>query len=266
MSSLLSGQHGAVIQFFAKNSSAQDKVFRAIYYFGMYVKWQAQQNGHTKDTLATISRVASSAGRWRKMQRMLKSPNLWRNVIIMALKFNFSNPTLIEVAKLISKVAGTLYITFDHLKYLFRIGLWHPKSKEQREWAFWFGSLSWLLDISFDTLWRVMRLGQVAGKRETGERKQKVNKEQNAHYRRVIKNMFDLPCVLYSLKWCGVETWSPGLIGIFGTIVSLMPLYEIWPQANDNKKQLRPKEGKQIRTERYTGAVVHPRVERYTNG
>jgi len=166
MSSFLEGKPGLVIEFFAKNASAQDKVFRAIYYFGMYVKWQAQRNGYTKDTLDTISRVASSAGRWRKMQRMLKSSDLWRNVIIMWLKLDFSNPTLIQAAKFFSKLFGTLYITFDHLKYLFRIGIWRPKSKGQREWAFWLGALWWLLDISFDTLWRITRLGRINGERE----------------------------------------------------------------------------------------------------
>lgn len=228
----MDGNTGAILKFFATNAKAHDRVTCAISYFGAVAEWQAKRVGYHPTVIKTIQDTASSAGSWRKIQRLFKSPNAWRNVIIMAMKMDFS---MKKILSFLTDLFGSLYLIFDHMKYFHRVGIWRPTSKQQKDRVWWFTALFWCLETTFDFLGSIVQLGRILNNIEKGDKTNKTQKERDRLYRRVIKNFLDFPCAFQALKWFGVENWPIQIVGILGTIVGLLPLYDIWPKSIDSK-------------------------------
>ncbi|KAG0359573.1 peroxisomal biogenesis factor 11 [Gamsiella multidivaricata] len=226
---------------FTATTVGRDKLYRAVQYFSRFLAWYLMRQGYSKETVVRFNNLKKSLALSRKLMRIGKPIEHVESAVLASnIKDEFLR--FCSVGKQLS-YAG--YLTYDALIFLDGAGAYRFQNiKRYNELA----SKFWLSGILFSFVIGLYRTRQIQIRRETamrGLRHQGENekstartelqglaREQHGVNKQLLQDGLDALIPSSSLNYVDLDD---GVVGLIGTVTSIMGAQTQWAKVNKAK-------------------------------
>ncbi|OGM42639.1 peroxin PEX11-2 [Aspergillus bombycis] len=213
---------------FAATTVGRDKLLRTAQYFSQFYIWQLYRRKHQPSAIDSYIALWTQLGTTRKILRI---GNFLENLQTLARVLSNKNPSE-PVLKFLA-IGGQLgfggYLVFDNITALKAIGIYKLPSSERLEILadkFWAAGLICSIMTGIYTLLHSQsqqRTKPEEGERESNDKKRAM--ERSAAWIQLISDLCDLTV---PAKGLGVPVLDDGLVGMAGTVSSLIGVRNQW--------------------------------------
>ncbi|KAG0223024.1 peroxisomal biogenesis factor 11 [Mortierella sp. GBAus27b] len=226
---------------FTATTAGRDKLYRTVQYFSRFLAWYVARLGATKETVARFNNLKKALGLSRKLMRIGKPIEHVEAAVVAATALSDKMLLVSIVGKQLS-YAG--YLTYDALIFLDGAGAYKFKEiKRYNELANKF----WLAGILFSILTglyktrriQIRRGAAVRNLKQSGEKEgdkshahtelKAIAKEQRDVNWQLLQDALDALIPSSSLGYVNLDD---GIVGLVGTITSIMGAQTQWAKVN----------------------------------
>ncbi|RDW81150.1 PEX11 family protein [Aspergillus mulundensis] len=223
--------HPALAQYlrFAATTVGRDKLLRTLQYFSRFYAWYLYRTNQPQTAIAPYNAVKKQFGTTRKILRIGKFIEHLKAAALAADNKGPIDPVLRYLA--IGRQLGYAgYLSLDTVTVLDAIGvrkLANIKRLQDSAYRAWFSGLACSVLAGVYTLWRLGEKQKTLDLKE-GEgvvEAKKLEKERSAARVQLISDLCDLTIPVSAI---GLANLDDGLVGIAGTISSLIGVWSQW--------------------------------------
>ncbi|CAO1633925.1 unnamed protein product [Sympodiomycopsis kandeliae] len=223
---------------FWSTTVGRDKTYRTVQYFARFLAWYEYRKGATKETVARLTNLKSSLALSRKLMRVGK----FLEHLQAALKATSIQDPFVSYTALARQLSYAAYLTFDTLQwvhgskaYTFQTETYKKIAKRASQ--FWLAGLVFsLISGSYKTNALRQRRAAASRPRATAEKEaerkvelQQIKKEQGAVRWQMVQDALD---ALNPATGADILSIDDGVIGLAGTVTSIMGGYTQWTAVN----------------------------------
>ncbi|KAF2635615.1 peroxisomal biogenesis factor 11 [Massarina eburnea CBS 473.64] len=213
---------------FVATTVGRDKVLRTLQYFSRFLSWYLYRTNHAASAIAPFETTKKQFGLARKLLRVGKFVEHFKAAAI-ASDAKSMDPVL-RFTTIGRQLGYAGYMLFDNAVVLDATSI-HKFSSSQRllreAYRAWFTGISFSVASSLYALYKLRERGAAISEKD-GEgvvEKKKVDKEANAVKIQLLSDLCDITIPASALGW--VE-FDDGLVGLAGTVSSLLGVYSQW--------------------------------------
>jgi len=224
-----------------KKTDGRDKLYRLIAYGSKIPIHILKQNGGDKDTIQRLTKGASAVGQTRKLMRMFRSLEYTQEFLkAFLVKDEFE-----RYSGLLKNFLLAVWMVADHIQWLNKAGylkLTDTKKLDEIHSKAWFYGLFFGILLSAYKLKAVVEQLTTArhslrvaesndskdGKATASGKLRELEGKQFKTAQGLAKSLLDIIIPAARLEWLPV---SDGVVGLAGTITSVMGIYDTWPAA-----------------------------------
>ncbi|CAI7629277.1 unnamed protein product [Penicillium palitans] len=214
---------------FVATTVGRDKLLRTIQYFSRLYAWYLYRTNKPQSAIDPYNAVKKQFGTTRKIMRIGK---FLEHLKAAAVAFDNKSPVdpVLRYLAIGRQLGYAGYLTLDAITVIDVIGIRKLSSaKRLQESAY----RSWAAGLIFSTVAGVYTLVRLQEKEKTIDRKEgegvveakKIEKERSAARIQLISDVCDLAAPLTAV---GVLNLDDGLVGITGTVSSLIGVWSQW--------------------------------------
>ncbi|KAG0158188.1 Peroxisomal biogenesis factor 11 [Penicillium digitatum] len=214
---------------FVATTVGRDKLLRTIQYFSRFYAWYLYRTNKPQSAIDPYNAVKKQFGTTRKIMRIGK---FLEHLKAAAVAFDNKNPVdpILRYLAIGRQLGYAGYLTLDAITIIDVIGIRKLSSaKRVQESAY----RSWAAGLIFSTVAGVYTLVRLREKEKTIDRKEgegvveakKIEKERSAARIQLLSDICDLATPLSAV---GIVNLDDGLVGIGGTVSSLIGVWSQW--------------------------------------
>ncbi|CRL29750.1 Peroxisomal biogenesis factor 11 [Penicillium camemberti] len=214
---------------FVATTVGRDKLLRTIQYFSRFYAWYLYRTNKPQSAIDPYNAVKKQFGTTRKIMRIGK---FLEHLKAAAVAFDNKSPVdpVLRYLAIGRQLGYAGYLTLDAITVIDVIGIRKLSSaKRLQESAY----RSWAAGLIFSTVAGVYTLVRLQEKEKTIDRKEgegvveakKIEKERSAARIQLLSDVCDLAAPLTAV---GVLNLDDGLVGITGTVSSLIGVWSQW--------------------------------------
>ncbi|KAL4989917.1 peroxisomal biogenesis factor 11 [Aspergillus falconensis] len=214
---------------FVATTVGRDKLLRTLQYFSRFYAWYLYRTNQPQTAIAPYNAVKKQFGTTRKILRIGKFIEHLKAAALAADNKGPIDPVLRYLA--IGRQLGYAgYLSLDTVTVIDTIGfrkLASVKRLQDSAYRAWFSGLACSVFASVYTLWRLNEKQKTLDLKE-GEgvvEAKKLEKERSAARIQLISDLCDLTVPVSAI---GLANLDDGLVGIAGTISSLIGVWSQW--------------------------------------
>lgn len=233
---------------YLNTTTGREKLYRTIQYFSRFYAWHLFRQGADKATVARWNNLKTALGTGRKLFRLFKPIEFGKGAIAA---LNVPDDVL-RVSGAMKQIGYLGYYLLEMFVYLHQIGfitLKNQKKIADTSFKFWAGALT------VSILSGLYKLRQVQGRIEMLQRNSKLvkastsekdaqraadlkfqektlGKEKKDAVYQLVQDAIDFVIPTSSVGWINADE---GLVGIAGTITSIMGAQTQWKKVNGTK-------------------------------
>lgn len=223
--------HPSVAHFnrFVATTVGRDKALRLVQYFSRFLAWYLYRTNHPQTTIAPFEAAKKTFGSVRKAMRLGKFIEHLKAAAVAADAKNM-DPVLRYLA--IGRQLGyAAYLSLDNIYYLHSTGIRKfeggDKLQKQAYKAWWTGLACNILAGVY-TLYKVQAMQKKVASEGDAEKKveeKKLEKERAATQLQLLSDCCD---IVVPSSATGLVTLDDGIVGLAGTVSSLIGLRSAW--------------------------------------
>lgn len=223
--------HPAIAHYlrFVATTVGRDKVLRTLQYFSRFFAWYLYRTNHPQSAIDPFNSIKKNFSTTRKVLRIGKFVEHFKAAALAYDNKSLADPVLRYLA--VGRQLGYAgYLTLDTVTAIDTIGVRKlAASKRLQDNAFrcWMAGLMCSAVAGIYTSWRLQEKEKTLDRKE-GEgvvEAKKIEKERAAARLQLVSDLCDLTIPLSAL---GLANLDDGLVGIAGTISSLIGLWAQW--------------------------------------
>ncbi|OQD60281.1 hypothetical protein PENPOL_c025G04208 [Penicillium polonicum] len=214
---------------FVATTVGRDKLLRTIQYFSRFYAWYLYRTNKPQSAIDPYNAVKKQFGTTRKIMRIGK---FLEHLKAAAVAFDNKSPVdpVLRYLAIGRQLGYAGYLTLDAITVIDVIGIRRLSSaKRLQESAY----RSWAAGLIFSTVAGVYTLVRLQEKEKTIDRKEgegvveakKIEKERSAARIQLLSDVCDLAAPLSAV---GILNLDDGLVGITGTVSSLIGVWSQW--------------------------------------
>ncbi|OQD95916.1 hypothetical protein PENSOL_c018G06946 [Penicillium solitum] len=214
---------------FVATTVGRDKLLRTIQYFSRFYAWYLYRTNKPHSAIDPYNAVKKQFGTTRKIMRIGK---FLEHLKAAAVAFDNKSPVdpVLRYLAIGRQLGYAGYLTLDAITVIDVIGIRKLSSAKQLQQSAY---RSWAAGLIFSTVAGVYTLVRLQEKEKTIDRKEgegvveakKIEKERSAARIQLLSDVCDLAAPLTAV---GVLNLDDGLVGITGTISSLIGVWSQW--------------------------------------
>lgn len=213
---------------FVATTVGRDKILRTLQYFSRFYAWYLFRTNATPKEIAPFDAIKKQFGLARKLMRVGKNVEHFKAAAVAA-DWNGGDP-IVKYLAVGRQLGYAGYLTFDALTYLDAAGI-RPNESAKRlgreAYKFW---LAGLVCSALSGTYSLYQLRLKTSKIDKANvegvvEKKKIEKEQAALNLQLISDLCDLTVPGSALGYVNLDD---GLVGIAGTVSSLIGVYSTW--------------------------------------
>jgi len=215
---------------FLETTSGRDKIARLLQYGSRFFSWYLlnytkEYSGYSKN----FSALETQSSLARKLFRLAKSLQTfqaaWKS-------FTGENDLVLAATTVIQNIGLGLWLLYDHVIWANKIGFWKNPNidalvpiYQRRSNIFWLIAMVAGIVKSAYLLQQTQQLANNTSKAETLD---SLRKRQFEYLLELFRNIFDVPIPLTALNQQVGKTIPVGIVGLFGSVSSIIGLYQVW--------------------------------------
>ncbi|KAJ5328036.1 peroxin-11 Pex11-Penicillium chrysogenum [Penicillium brevicompactum] len=214
---------------FVATTVGRDKILRTVQYFSRFYAWYLYRTNKPQASIDPYNAVKKQFGTTRKIMRIGK---FLEHLKAAAVAFDNKNPVdpVLKYLAIGRQLGYAGYLTLDAVTIIDVIGIRKLASaKRLQESAY----RSWAAGLIFSAVAGVYTLVRLQEKEKTIDRKEgegvveakKIEKERSAARVQLISDVCDLAAPLSAV---GILNLDDGIVGISGTVSSLIGVWSQW--------------------------------------
>ncbi|KAJ5196132.1 hypothetical protein N7449_006611 [Penicillium cf. viridicatum] len=214
---------------FVATTVGRDKLLRTIQYFSRFYAWYLYRTNKPQSAIDPYNAVKKQFGTTRKIMRIGK---FLEHLKAAAVAFDNKSPVdpVLRYLAIGRQLGYAGYLTLDAITVIDVVGIRKLSSaKRLQESAY----RSWAAGLIFSTVAGVYTLVRLQEKEKTIDRKEgegvveakKIEKERSAARIQLLSDVCDLAAPLTAV---GILNLDDGLVGITGTVSSLIGVWSQW--------------------------------------
>ncbi|CAI7564871.1 hypothetical protein PCG10_006103 [Penicillium crustosum] len=214
---------------FVATTVGRDKLLRTIQYFSRFYAWYLYRTNKPQSAIDPYNAVKKQFGTTRKIMRIGK---FLEHLKAAAVAFDNKSPVdpVLRYLAIGRQLGYAGYLTLDAITVIDVIGIRKLSSAKQLQQSAY---RSWAAGLIFSTVAGVYTLVRLQEKEKTIDRKEgegvveakKIEKERSAARIQLLSDVCDLAAPLTAI---GVLNLDDGLVGITGTVSSLIGVWSQW--------------------------------------
>ncbi|KAK4549368.1 hypothetical protein LTR36_006365 [Oleoguttula mirabilis] len=231
--------HPAVAHYnrFVATTVGRDKALRTIQYFSRFLAWYTYRTNQPASTVALFDGLKKNLGSVRKAMRLGKFVEHFKAAAVAA-----DSTSLDPVLKYLAvgrQLGYAFYLTFDAMTYIDNAGIrkFEGAARLQKEaYRAWLAGLLCNVVAGVYTLYNL----QVAAKKKTDSADaektvdlKKLNKDRRATQLQLVSDLCDCTVPGSGLGYVNLDD---GIVGLAGTVSSLIGLFAAWARAAQLEK------------------------------
>lgn len=223
--------HPAVAHYlrFVATTVGRDKVLRTLQYFARFFAWYLYRTNRPQSSIAPFEAIKKQFGLTRKILRVGK---FVEHLKAAAVAFDNKGPVdpVLRYLTVGRQLGYAGYLFIDTVTVVDAIGvkkLATAKKLQATAYRAWLAGLVCSAVASVYTLWRLQEKEKTVDRKE-GEgvvEAKKIEKERATTRTQLVSDLCDITIPISSL---GLANLDDGLVGIAGTISSLIGLHSAW--------------------------------------
>ncbi|MCJ1375953.1 Peroxisomal membrane protein PMP27 [Loxospora ochrophaea] len=213
---------------FVATTVGRDKLLRTIQYFSRFYAWYLFRTNNPTRVIAPFEAIKKQFGLSRKVMRLGKNVEHFKAAAVAA-DAKGMDPVLKYCA--VGRQLGYAgYLTLDAVTYLDAAGirpLASAKRLQKEAYKFWFTGLVFNAVAGVYTLW-LLRLREQGIDKKEGEgavESKKLERERATTNLQLVSDLCDLTVPSAALGYANLDD---GIVGLAGTVSSLIGLYTTW--------------------------------------
>ncbi|KAK4984824.1 Peroxisomal membrane protein PMP27 [Elasticomyces elasticus] len=213
---------------FVATTVGRDKTLRTVQYFSRFLAWYLYRTNHPQTTIALFDGIKKNFGSVRKAMRLGKFVEHFKAAAVAA-DAKGMDPIL-RCCAIGRQLGYAVYMSLDTLTYLDATGIRPSVSAKrlQRE-----AYKAWMTGLLFNVMGGVYTLYMMTEKsrsmaKDDGEKAvtaKKFERENNQAKIQLTSDICDLAIPLSALGYADLDD---GIVGLAGTVSSLLGLYTQW--------------------------------------
>ncbi|GAB5592708.1 Peroxisomal membrane protein PMP27 [Umbelopsis nana] len=233
---------------FLNTTTGREKLYRTIQYFSRFYAWHLLRQGASKETIARWNGLKTNLASGRKLFRLFKPIEFGKGAI-SALN---TNDEILRVGNTLRQIGYFGYYLIEMFVYLHQVGfitLQNHKKISDTGFKFWAGALVFSIasglyklkqtQAKIEMVKRNTRLIKASTSEKDAQRaadlkfqeKTLIKEKEEATFQ-LIQDGLDIIIPSSTLGWINVDE---GLVGIVGTITSIMGGQTQWKKVNGSK-------------------------------
>ncbi|KAJ5506536.1 hypothetical protein LT330_004608 [Penicillium expansum] len=214
---------------FVATTVGRDKLLRTIQYFSRFYAWYLYRTNKPQSAIDPYNAVKKQFGTTRKIMRIGK---FLEHLKAAAVAFDNKNPVdpVLRYLAIGRQLGYAGYLTLDAITVIDVIGIRKLSSAKQLQKSAY---RSWGAGLIFSAVAGIYTLVRLQEKEKTIDRKEgegvveakKIEKERSAARIQLLSDVCDLAAPLSAV---GIVNLDDGLVGIAGTVSSLIGVWSQW--------------------------------------
>jgi len=208
---------------FLESNAGRDKIARTLQFISKFLGWWLVVNGR-EDLAKRFTNLESSSSMARKLFRLGKSLSYFNNV---ATSYHEESDLVVKTTSCVGDAALGIWLLFDHVLWAGKLGIYTGDTTKQNRRAYQF----WLLAMCMGILKNSYLLHQTQQSAKNTTKTESLNalrQRQFAYLLDLLRNVFDLLIPITSLSTRAAARIPSGVVGLSGTISSLIGFYQVW--------------------------------------
>ncbi|KZF21021.1 peroxisomal biogenesis factor 11 [Xylona heveae TC161] len=206
----------------------RDKVLRTLQYFSRFLAWYLLRTNASKASIAPFDAIKKQFGLSRKVMRVGKNVEHFK-AAAQAADSKSMDPVL-KYCAVGRQLGYAVYLSLDILTYLDAAGIRPtPAAKRLQKEAY----RAWLVGLLFNTVAGLYTLVQIRKRTASIDKKdgegvvevKKLERERSATTTQLVSDVCDLTIPASAIGYVNLDD---GIVGIAGTISSLIGAYATW--------------------------------------
>jgi peroxin-11B len=198
-----------------KKTDGRDKLYRLVAYGSKIPIHLLSQEKGNEEVVQKLKKGASAVGLSRKLMRMFRSVQFIQDFLTAT---SVKDPIERSLG-MIKAFALTIWMLVDHAQWMHKVG--YIKLQQEKRWSE-IHSKSWFVGLLFGVLQNLYKYKGAIAKKDRDAKKELKLKQG------IVKNGIDLIIPSQRLGWVGI---SDGVVGVAGTITSVIGIYDTYPAA-----------------------------------
>jgi len=208
---------------FLDQTAGRDKIARLFQYSSRFLSWWLLNNQRT-DLAKRFSALETHSSLARKLFRLAKSISYLQAAIK---SFAQESDFIVRSTTVIQNLGLAIWLYYDHIIWAAKIGLVQKDTTEHARRA----NIFWLLAMVMGIVKSAYLLHitqQLAAQQQKPETLEALRKRQHDYILELLRNLFDIPIPLTGLNKTVAAHIPTGIVGICGTITSLIGMQQVW--------------------------------------
>lgn len=197
---------------YLETHNGRDKLCRTLQYSSRFFTWYLAKHNEI-DASKRFANLENGASMARKIFRLAKSISHFQNAFNT---LNNETDTVVKSTMVVQQFSLGLWLLYDHVIWAGKLNLIKTDKMPiytRRANIFWL--IAMLMGI-IKTLYALQRV-----KRGDNDKKRELSLE-------LVRNIMDVPIPLTGLNQRVAAAIPTGIVGLFGTITSLIGIYQAW--------------------------------------
>jgi len=208
---------------YLETHNGRDKIVRTIQYGSRFLSWYLSQH-NAADSAKKLKVLEDSSSMSRKVFRLAKSLQHFQSA---GKTFLAESDGVIKITTVVQQLALALWLLYDHVIWAGKLGL--VKTDKMPTYARR-ANIFWLVAMLMGIVKSLYQLQQSQGKllRASGTARAEIKNKQFDDLLELVKNTLDVPIPLTALNQRVATLIPTGIVGLFGTLTSLIGVYQAW--------------------------------------
>jgi len=208
---------------FLDGHNGRDKIVRLLQYGGRFLAWWLLINSKPDQAkkFATLEETSSLA---RKVFRLAKSLSYIQTAIK---SFNEESDSVVQLTTVVQNASLAVWLFFDHIIWAAKVSLIKADIPAHAKKA----NIAWLIAMIcgiIKSAYLIQQTQQLVSTSPKAETVQSLRKVQADYLLELIRNVFDLTIPSTSLSKRISSTIPTGIVGLCGTVSSIIGIYQVW--------------------------------------
>jgi len=201
--------------------NGRDKICRLLQYGSKFLGWWMLFHNRT-DLVKKFASLETSSSMARKVFRLAKSIAFFQTALKAWIG---ENDVVVKITTVIQNVSLGLWLIYDHIIWATKLGLitTNVEAHSRKSNIFWFISMITAIVRNLYLLQQTQLLS-TGYKQDTNELKRR----QNEYLLDLMRNCLDLPIPITALSKTANKAIPTGIVGLCGTISSLIGIHQVW--------------------------------------
>ncbi|KAK2745133.1 Peroxisomal membrane protein PMP27 [Myotisia sp. PD_48] len=220
---------------FIATTAGRDKVLRTLQYFARFVAWYLFRTNYPQSSINPFEAIKKQFALTRKILRFGKGVEHFKAAAVAldskpGVAGSAGSDPVLKYLAVGRQLGYAVYLTYDSVLCLDSVGIRKIASAQKLQTQAvraWFAGLTCSAIAGVYTLWKLNQLEKTVNKKE-GEgavEGKKISRERAVACTQLVSDCCDLTIPLSAL---GLVNLDDGIVGIAGTISSLIGLKAVW--------------------------------------